>query len=196
MRDISGGGGKIGGREGDEFGTGGCAGGVEEEGDVAGGGPLDICLEGCVGWGGDSEFASARAGIDGEDLSTGEAGGFERGGGSGWAGEEGLCFEVFEVEAEVIKSVAGVERSCCGGAGHAEEGRSHFRAVGEDDGDAIVWADGEGAEVAGVGLGLNPEAGVVERVAARGEEGWGIRGQVARLRKNLGDGVHLLEWPG
>ena len=169
---------------------------MEQKRNIVRGGPLDLCLVSRTDWASDSELAGAWARLDAENLSASKTRGFESRRGRGRGHEEGFCLEVFEVEAEVVKGIAGVEggRSCR--TRNAEKGRSHFRAIGKNDGDAILRADREAAKMTGVGLSLRPEAGVIEALAAGGKQGRRLWGEMARPGKNLRCRVHLLEWAG
>ena len=82
--------------------------------------------------------------------------------------EDGARFEVGEVEVELLRAVAGVERRGGGGRGDAEKRGGHRGAVGQDDRDWVLAAESEAVErLAGAGdLGAQSVEG--QRVAAGG----------------------------
>ena len=82
--------------------------------------------------------------------------------------DDGARVEVGEVEVELLRAVAGVERRGGGGGGDAEERGGHLRAVGQDDRDWVFAAESEAVERLAGPVDLGAQSVEAQRVAAGG----------------------------
>src|SRR5260221_14594478 len=55
--------------------------------------------------------------------------------------QEGLGSQVGKVKIELLTAVSGIERGSGRGRANRKKGRSHFGAVGKDDGNAVAATD-------------------------------------------------------
>jgi len=79
--------------------------------------------------------------------------------------------QIAQVELVFLRAVRGIQRRACGGARHRQESGRQFWSVRQDDGDAVVAADAQGAEPLDDASDVRPQKFVGERRPARRSQG-------------------------
>jgi hypothetical protein len=104
--------------------------------------------------------------------------------------DQGFGVQIAQVELELISPVGHVERSACARAGHGHEGGGHFRAIGQDQADAVPAANTQPVQRLNGAAHEGIQCAVAQGLGRGGGDCDGVRALAGNHLGKCGEGGH------